>query len=142
MTEPPVHPAPTAAPAPRLPRPARWLLMGLAVASLVLGIIGIFVPVLPTVPFVLLAAWAAGLSSPRLLAWLEGHRRFGPMLVDWRRGGVVGRRAKWAATLTMSGSALIMLWTMPQRWMALLAIACMACVLGWLWQRPEAMPPE
>ena len=130
----------------RLSAPARWLLVALAVLSLLLGIIGIFVPVLPTVPFILLSAWAAGRSSPRLLAWLEGHSAFGPMLTEWRRGGVVRRRAKWAATLTMSGSALIMLWTLPKRWMALLAIAVMACVLVWLWQRPEklaeSVPPS
>ena len=139
MTEPSVA-DPAAVPATRLPGLARWLLTALAVISLLLGIIGIFVPVLPTVPFILLSAWAAGRSSPRLLAWLEGHPRFGPMLVDWRRGGVVGRRAKWAATLTMSASGLILLWTMPRRWMALLVIAFMACVLLWLWRRPEKMP--
>ncbi len=119
--------------------PVRWLLIGLALTSLVLGIVGLFLPVLPTVPFILLSAWAAARSSPRLLAWLEGHPSFGPMLTEWRRGGVVRRRAKWLATLTMSGSALIMLLTFPERWMALVAIAVMACVLVWLWRRPERM---
>lgn len=138
----PSDPAPalpaTAAPA----APVRWLLIGLALTSLLLGIVGLFLPVLPTVPFILLSAWAAARSSPRLLAWLEGHSAFGPMLTEWRRGGVVRRRAKWAATLTMSGSALIMLWSMPKRWMALLGIAAMACVLIWLWRRPETLAPE
>jgi uncharacterized membrane protein YbaN (DUF454 family) len=139
MAEPPAPPDP-ALPAAAPAAPVRWLLVGLALASLVLGIIGLFLPVLPTVPFILLSAWAAARSSPRLLAWLEGHSAFGPMLTEWRRGGVVRRRAKWLATLTMSGSAIIMLLTLPQRWMALLAIAVMACVLVWLWQRPEKMP--
>lgn len=135
----PLSPPPAAVRAP-LPAVARWLLLALAVLSLALGLIGIFMPVLPTVPFVLLAAWAAGRSSPRLLAWLENHPSFGPMLVDWRQGGVVGRRAKWLATLTMSGSAVLMFFTMPKRWMALLLIAGMACVLVWLWLRPEKVP--
>ncbi len=120
--------------------PVRWLLIVLALASLVLGIIGLFLPVLPTVPFILLSAWAAARSSPKLLAWLEAHRAFGPMLTEWRRGRVVRRRAKWLATLTMSGSALIMLGTLPKRWVALVAIAVMACVLVWLWRRPEKLP--
>lgn len=114
--------------------------MGLAIVSLVLGVIGLFLPVLPTVPFVLLSAWAAARSSPRLLAWLEGHPRFGVMLTEWRRGGVVRRRAKWVATLTMGASAVFMLLTFPKRWLAVLLIAVMACVLVWLWQRPETMP--
>lgn len=131
-------PATTAAPS----APVRWLLILLALISLLLGIVGLFLPVLPTVPFVLLSAWAAARSSPRLLAWLESHPSFGPMLSEWRRGGVVRRRAKWLATLTMGGSALIMLLTFPKRWMALLAIAVMACVLVWLWRRPEKLAEE
>ena len=113
--------------------------MALAFVSLVLGLIGLFLPVLPTVPFILLSAWAAARSSPRLLVWLEAHPAFGPMLSEWRRGGVVRRRAKWLATVTMSGSAIIMLVTLPQRWVALLAMAVMACVLIWLWRRPETL---
>ncbi|MDO8386496.1 MAG: YbaN family protein [Polaromonas sp.] len=125
-------------PAPSPPAaPVRWLLIGLALTSLVLGIVGLFLPVLPTVPFILLSAWAAARSSPKLLAWLEAHSAFGPMLSEWRRGGVVRRRAKWLATLTMSGSAIIMLLTFPKPWVALAAITVMACVLVWLWRRPE-----
>jgi hypothetical protein len=130
-----------------LPLVTRWALLALAVLSLALGVIGIFLPVLPTVPFILLSAWAAARSSPRLLAWLESHTAFGPMLTEWRRGGVVRRRAKWAATVVMGASAAIMLVVVPNRWVALLAIGCMACVLAWLWRRPEqfsdeAAPPE
>ena len=117
----------------------RWLLMALAVVSLVLGLIGLFLPVLPTVPFILLSAWAAARSSPRLLAWLEAHPAFGPMITEWRHGGVVRRCAKWLATLAMSISAVFMLLTLPKRWMALLLIACMAGVLVWLWRRPEKL---
>ena len=139
MAEPPDSPDP-ALPAAAPAAPVRWLLTGLAVTSLLLGIVGLFLPVLPTVPFILLSAWAAARSSPRLLAWLEAHNAFGPMLTEWRRGGVVRRRAKWAATLTMSGSAVFMLLTFPKRWVALLVMAVMACVLVWLWQRPEKLP--
>ena len=124
----------------------RWLLVTLALVSLLLGLIGLFLPVLPTVPFILLSAWAAARSSPRLLAWLEGHSAFGPMLTEWRRGGVVRRRAKWLATVTMGASAAVMLLTLPKRWVALLLIACMAAVLVWLWRRPEKLtdttPPK
>lgn len=142
MTEPPplLPPAATVVPVKPLSAPVRWLMMALAVLSLVLGVIGVFVPVLPTVPFILLSAWAASRSSPRLLAWLEGHPAFGPMLREWRLGGVVRRRAKWAATLTMAASALFLLWSMHKLWMALVVIALMVCVLVSLWRRPEKLP--
>ena len=130
---------PLPSPAP-LPAPLRWLLLGLAILCLGLGVIGLFLPVLPTVPFLLVAAWAAARSSPRLLAWLEEHPHFGESLRDWRRGGVVRRRAKWTATVVMSASAVSLLVFVNIRWAALLAIACMAAVLVWLWLRPEASP--
>ena len=120
-----------------LPAPVRWLLLGLALLSLALGIVGIFLPGLPTVPFVLLAAWAASLSSPRLSRWLDNHPQFGQPLHEWRRHGMVRRRAKWAATLGMAVSATASLVLLQAHWAALLAVACMACVLVWLWRRPE-----
>lgn len=120
-----------------LPAPARWFLRVLAVLSLALGIVGLFLPVLPTVPFLLLAAWAAELSSPRLLHWLESHPRLGPPITDWRHGGMVRRRAKWTATVVMSASGITTVLLLRAHWTALMAVAVMACVLVWLWLRPE-----
>lgn len=136
----PPSPPPAIEAAP-LPQWVQWLLRGVAVLSLALGFLGIFLPILPTTPFILLAAWAATRSSPRLLAWLERHRLFGEMLRDWRRGGVVSRKAKWAATITMSLSALLMLLTVSKWWATACAIACMGSVLVWLWRRPETIAP-
>lgn len=124
-------------PVPRRPPLIRWFYLGLALLSLLLGVIGIFLPLLPTTPFILLAAWAAARSSPRLLAWLENHTAFGPMIRDWRRGGVVRRRPKWMATIVMSASGLYLLWSSHPRWVAWAAIACMTSVAVWLWRRPE-----
>nr|WP_315479157.1 YbaN family protein [uncultured Rhodoferax sp.] len=140
MFAPPNPPPATAHPP--LPRWLQWLLRALAVVSLALGFLGMFLPVLPTTPFILLAAWAAARSSPRLLAWLEQHRLFGQMLRDWRQGGVVSRKAKWGATGVMSASAVLLLLTVPKLWLAVGAIACMATVLTWLWRRPESMPTQ
>jgi uncharacterized membrane protein YbaN (DUF454 family) len=120
----------------------RWFYAGLALLCLLLGILGAFLPVLPTTPFILLSAWAAARSSPRLLAWLEGHTAFGPMIRDWRRGGVVRRRAKWIASIFMGASAIYLLLSSHPRWVCWLAIACMASVAFWLWRRPEAYADE
>ena len=120
----------------RLTRVGWWLL---AYASLGLGFMGIFLPGLPTVPFVLLSAFAAARGSERLHAWLLAHRQFGPMIRDWQAHGAVSRRAKRMAVAMMTLSAILMLLLMPDRWMALPGIAVMAIVGTWLWHRPE--PP-
>ncbi len=127
-----------------LPTPSRsvlaqWAYKVLAFISLALGVLGIFLPVLPTTPFILLAAWAATRGSPRLLAWLESHPMFGQMLREWRRGGVVSRKAKWSATIVMASSAVIILVLVRKPFVQVVAIGCMACVLAWLWRRPEVM---
>ena len=112
-----------------------WLL--LAYATLTLGVIGIFVPGLPTTPFVLLSAYAAARGSRRLHAWLLAHRQFGPMIRDWQASGAVSRRAKRAATAMMALSAVLMFATAPKLWMAATGTAIMAVVAVWLWRRPE-----
>ena len=115
-----------------------WLV--LAYVSLALGVIGIFVPGLPTTPFVLLSAFAAARGSRRLHAWLLAHRQFGPMIRDWQATGAVSRRAKRAATAMMALSAAVMFATAPKLWMAATGTAIMGVVAIWLWRRPEPAP--
>jgi uncharacterized membrane protein YbaN (DUF454 family) len=115
----------------------RWLLLAGAVLCLALGVIGIFVPGLPTTVFILMAAWAAARSSPRLHEWLWYHPLFGTMLRNWAHGGCVNRHAKWSATVLMAVCAVILFFVTPHPWTAVLASACMAGVLCWLWLRPE-----
>ena len=118
----------------------RWAWWLLAWASLALGVVGVVVPGLPTVPFVLLSAYAAARGSARLHAWLLAHRRFGPMIGDWQAQGAVSRRAKWLATSMMALAALLMFLTAPRWWMAATGTAIMATVAFWLWRRPEPGP--
>jgi hypothetical protein len=122
-----------------LSAPARWALQALAGVCLLLGLVGVFLPVMPTVPFLLVAAWAASRSSPRLHRWLLSHPRFGRPLRDWNEAGVVSRPAKWFATAMMGLSGGAMAVVTPARWLALVALAFagMAAVLVWLWRRPE-----
>ena len=140
MSRPDPLPDPVADLVAPLPAVLRWLLVLLAVASLALGIAGLFLPVLPTVPFVLLAAWAAARSSPRLARWMEVHPHMGPHIRAWRQGGIVPRRAKWLATVMMGTSATgLLLWFGP-RWPVLATVGVMAVVDLWLWLRPEMLP--
>jgi uncharacterized membrane protein YbaN (DUF454 family) len=84
--------------------------------SLALGAIGAFLPLLPTVPFVLLAAFCFARSSPELEARLLQHPRYGPHLVAWRQSRSVSRKAKRAAWGTFALSAAIGLLTLPGWW--------------------------
>ncbi|KRG83757.1 membrane protein [Stenotrophomonas daejeonensis] len=117
----------------------RWAWWLLAYVSLGIGIVGIFVPGLPTTVFVLISAWAASHGSERLHRWLLAHPQFGPLIVNWQRHGAVSRKAKWMATATMALCALIMLWCVPLAWVKWFSIGSMACVCAWLWMRP--LPP-
>ena len=110
----------------------------LALVSLLLGLAGAFVPVLPTVPFMLVAAWAAGKGWPALEAWLLDHAHLGPPLRRWRERGAVPRRAKWAATIGMSGGALTLVLLPLPTWLKVAAVTTMAVLAAWLWRRPEA----
>lgn len=132
------------APSTGLSAPARWALQALAAVCVLLGVVGLFLPVMPTVPFLIVAAWAASRSSPRLHRWLMTHPRFGRQLNDWYDHGVVPRRAKWITSVMMAGSSISMLVIAPGRWIpaVLGLIAAMAAVLFWLWRRPEHRPPE
>jgi len=123
----------------------RWAWWLLAWTSLLLGVIGLFLPVMPTTVFILLAAFAASRGSEKLHRALLSHRHFGPLIQDWQTHGAVPRHAKWLATWTMLASAsftvvAMYLLTPNHWWMSALPVLCIAAVVVWLWQRPE--PPQ
>ena len=117
----------------------RWAWWLLAYLSLGLGLLGVVLPGPPTVPFILLAAWAAMRGSPRLHAWLLAHGMFGPMIRNWQQHGAITRRSKLLAIGTMVLCAVIVFVFAPRPWIAWTATGIMAVVGTWLWLRPE--PP-
>lgn len=66
---------------------------------LIIGIIGVFLPVLPTTPFLLLSAYFYSKSSARIHNWMMNHKRLGPPLKDWQDNGVIGIKAKIFASV-------------------------------------------
>lgn len=127
-----------------LPEPAsgrrdrlRWLWLVVAYLAIGLAALGVLLPGLPSTEFVLLAAWAASRSSPRLAAWLERHRLFGPLLRDWRNGGMIARRTKIIASLAMLASLTVLALTVSHRPSVMFAAVGMACGAVWIWSRPE-----
>ena len=119
---------------------SRFLFAILAYVSLGIGLVAIVVPGLPTTEFILLAAWAATKSSPRLSAWLENHRLFGPILYNWRNGKLIARRAKISATISMLICAVLMLSLLTHAWPMYLALTGMGMGNLWIWSRPEPAP--
>jgi uncharacterized membrane protein YbaN (DUF454 family) len=95
-----------------------WIAIGLF--FLLLGGIGVFLPLLPTTPFVLLAAACFARSSPRLHAWVLRSELFGPMLRDWERNKCVSRKVKLLALFMMAavGGVSILLYV-PAGWPSL-----------------------
>lgn len=109
----------------------------LAIACVALALLGTVLPVLPTVPFLLVAAWAGSRGWPRLEAWLLEHPKHGPAIRRWRDHGAVPRRAKWFATATMLLSAAILALSGAPPWVKVAVPGLMASVAAWLWMRPE-----
>lgn len=70
--------------------------------SLAIGLIGIVVPLLPTTPFLLLAAYCYQRGSEELHQWLLQHPRFGPLVRDWRERGAIPPRAKRNAVIALA----------------------------------------
>ncbi|MBX3604916.1 MAG: YbaN family protein [Piscinibacter sp.] len=116
---------------------AVWTTAG--VVALALGVAGIFLPLLPTTPFVLLAAFCFSRGSERVERWLVEHPRFGPMVRDWRARRAVPRRAKQLASAMMAFGSVWAWWVMPAPWRWLPALCC-AAVATWLWRLPDAEP--
>ena len=116
-------------------RPVYFVLGVLMVA---LGIIGIFVPLMPTTSFLILAAWCFARSSKRAEAWLLEHRYLGPAIVAWRQNGAIARRHKGMAVTGMTAGFLIFFVAAhPGLWLALgVGAAMLACALFVL-SRPE-----
>jgi uncharacterized protein len=121
-------------------RVVKWLWLSAGVLSLGAGIVGLVLPVMPTVPFVILAAYCFARGSKRWETWLLMHKTFGPMVNNWRTNRSVPLRAKQLSTLMMAASSALSWWYLPHyRWVP--AVFC-AAVAIWLWRLPTAAPKK
>ena len=115
---------------------ARLLYLAGGYGALGLGALGLFLPLLPTVPFMILAAFCFARSSPALEARLVDHRLFGPHIRRWRERGAISRRGKKAAIVAFAFSALLALLLSPLPW-SLIPVAAALIGGSWIWTRPE-----
>lgn len=106
----------------------------IAVAAIALGFIGIFLPGLPTVPFVILSACAASKGWPSFEAWLLNHVHFGPYIRDWRQHKRIPKRAKIYAAGMMLFSTLFLIGASVNYWLLGGIISIMLGTLFWMWR--------
>jgi uncharacterized protein len=110
-------------------RAVRWLLWLAGSVALVLGLIGVVLPGLPTTPFILLAAACYAKASPRLHGWLLRHRFLGPMVRDWETHRSLTRRSKTVAQVSMVVMVGLSAWGLQDR-PVVLAIVLTAAAIG------------
>ncbi|MDQ7728853.1 YbaN family protein [Halomonas sp. SpR8] len=115
----------------------RILWVGLAGLSFGAGIVGIFLPLLPTTEFMLAAVYCASKGSPRFEAWIRSRRYVGPLLENWEKERAIPRRAKYIAISMIFSSAMLLLWHLGQGWLRWAIIALLVVVAVWLATRPE-----
>lgn len=111
----------------------------LGILLLITGIIGMFLPLMPTTIFLILAAWCFSKSSQRLENWLLGHAILGPTIVNWREHGVIPPRAK-AMACTGMVLGLVIFWfaAHPAPWLLLLVAAALGACAWYVLSRPSA----
>lgn len=113
-----------------------WLLLGLV--SLALGIIGAFLPLLPTVPLVLLSAFFFSKSSDRLHDWMLDHAVFGPWIRDWRENGGMSKRVKIYATASILVAFAIPFIIGLKAYIIAIQGVVLSGVLLYIWTRPTS----
>jgi uncharacterized protein len=117
-------------------RATRLALAALGWAAVGLATLGVFLPVLPTTPFLLVAVWAFAKSSPRMRVWLYEHPRFGGFLRDWRDEGAIPLRGKIAAVAGMTAAWHIVFFTTDKPWVPIAVGGCLAAVALYVVTRP------
>ena len=131
-TEPVPHPSPV----------VRWVLLIVGLAAVALGVVGAFLPVLPTTPFLLVGAACFARASPRLHRRLAASKTFGPTLAEWRRHRAIAWRTKCYALVLMSLSIAVSAIFVVEAWWGKAALVALGAAVGtWLWNIPSRDRP-
>ena len=112
-----------------------WLFVG--ILSTACGIAGVVLPLVPTTPFLLVAAFAFARSSPRLHAALLAHPQFGPIIENWNRDGSIDKRSKFFALATMAFCVMISLYLRVPAGIMLIQLLVLGGVALFIVTRPS-----
>ena len=122
------------------PKALHWTYIGVGWVFTGLGIIGAFVPVMPTTPFLLVALWAFSKSSPRLQKWLLEHPRYGPTLRDWHEYGAIRSSVKVVSITAMAASVVMVYWMTDSIFAISLHFTIVTLTALFILSRPSAGP--
>lgn len=115
----------------------RFVWGGLGLISVGLGVVGAFLPLLPTVPFMLLAAFCFARSSERLHSWLLNHPRFGSAVIDWQERGAISRRVKRVSTVAIAAVFALSFLVGVRLLIVAIQAVVLTGVLLFIWTRPD-----
>jgi len=114
----------------------RYLVIILGWLSVVLGVVGIFLPLLPTTPFILLAAWCFSRSSPLFHNWLVSHPKLGPIVDTWSNGEGLPIKVRNRIIIIMWASMILSMLLIAKLWSALLLGLIGASVTVYIMRKP------
>ena len=112
------------------------LLLAIGWISVVLGVLGIFLPLLPTTPFLLLAAACFVRSSPRFYQWLVDHPRLGSYVLHYLNGEGIPKRAKFISIAMIAITISISIWIVPVFWVKVLLLIIALSVSTYILRQP------
>lgn len=111
-----------------------WLTLGLV--SLLLGLAGIVLPLLPTTPFLLLAAFSFARSSPTLHNWLLQHPKLGPPILDWQQEGAIQTKTKITAVVLIAATFILSLVLGVKTYILIIQAVILTAVTVFILSRP------
>ncbi|MGE3811390.1 MAG: YbaN family protein [Candidatus Nanopelagicales bacterium] len=118
----------------------RYAWLGLGAGSVLVALIAVALPLVPSTPFLLVAAFAFARSSDRLHTWLHEHPRLGPPLADWNNGRLVRRSAKRLATISIALAFGVSVALGLKPWILVVQAVVLTSVVAYIWTRPEPDP--
>jgi len=113
-----------------------WFVLG--GVCLGLAFLGVLLPLLPTVPFLLLSTFFFAKSSKRVHNWLLSHNIFGDMINDWHNRGAIDKKAKYFSTLSILLVVLISIILNITTMVIYIQIVVLSLVLLFIWSRPDS----
>ena len=116
----------------------KYLFLIIGLICMALGFLGVFLPILPTTPFMILAAFCFSKSSERLHNWLLERPHIGKLILDWQNDGVIRKKAKVASTLVIVPLfSYTLIFVQVSVFVKVLLVLIGLGVLYFIWSRPS-----